>query len=420
MAGDSAAASGSGWLKWVEGANEPNANNITISITDSIQTAVQSGIVGLGNAPHPITVIGPSITFTMPRPETTITAYALPSDLATIEANSTYCNAHIYPQTNPDWDDGSGRNGAINDITIGMSAAYGPQPIMCTEWHPTLKNTQGITQATLQSQYEPYYATIFCLAAFREGLKGWFWRSLFDFGTTQCGLFPTNATNPRNSAYAIRAMYSLTGDLGSTKLSFTPGLLNYTITGLPAAQPGAPFTGGQTALFQNSAGTFFLYVWNSQNAPGGTASQITLTFGTTMTSVTEYNVTGGAPTTPVQTKTSVKSLTSSLNASAHLFVIQYPGTPAPGSGESPNDTIIVTGDSKVITDAAGNIWGINASGQVTRRRRCRLNDIRDHRDRLCERSCVEMGANCWSMVLQEFSERLMVCSHYSQSAACIS
>jgi hypothetical protein len=365
FAGGSAGPSGAGWLRWVEGVSEPNLNSIAVGVTDQIQQGIGSGIASIGAMAHPITIIGPSIAFTIPKPDTTITAYASAVDIATLTANSTFCNAHIYPPTNPDWDDGSGRSGVMHDVSVGMTNAFGPQPIMCTEWHPTLKNTQGVTQSTLQALYEPYYATIFCLAAFREGLQGWFWRSLFDFGTTQCGLFPTNATNPRNSAYAIRAMYSLTGDKGATKLSFTPGLLNYTITGLPSAQPGAPFTGGQTALFQNSAGTFFLYVWNSQNAPGGTASQITLTFGTTMTSVAEYNLTGGAPTTPVQTKTAVKSLTSSLNASVHLFVIQYPGTPAPGNGESPNDTIIVTGDSKVITDAAGNIWGINASGQVT-------------------------------------------------------
>lgn len=143
------------------------------------------------------------------------------------------------------------------------------------------------------------------------------------------GLWATDARTdtPRGPAYVLRAMYQLTGDTGSTKRTFSPGMLDYTVSGLqPAASGDAPNSGGQHMLFQNSSGKFFLFVWNSQQAPGGTTQQVTITFNShTMTSVVHYDLTNNPASnmTAISTQNAVRSLSFGLNASVHLFVITY-------------------------------------------------------------------------------------------------
>ena len=320
-----------GWLKWVEGLNEPNTNFgngiVAPSITDQIQEAIWSSAETITGNEYPVTVAGPSIVAGLPNPEGYITPdYAAASDMTILLANSTICNCHFYPPSECDMDDTSSRGGAFNDIVIGFGVAYDNQPIIITEWHPTLYNSDPSLQ--LDPTYDAYYTPCYFLSAFRAGIEAWFWYCLFDFGTAYlCGLFPQNATNPRPAAYVIRAMYQLTGDSSAAlKHSFTPGLLNFTIANLQSALANAPNTGGQYMLFQNSAGTFFLFVWNVQVNPGGAPNEVTITFNDkAMTSVTEYDLTSNptSNTTALQTLTDVLSLTTALDASVHLFVIEY-------------------------------------------------------------------------------------------------
>lgn len=324
----SSSSNGTGWLKWLEGLNEPNtdfgAGTVPEATALSIQQNIWSSAQPLNTNPFPVTIAGPSIAVGTPNPENSVFAYINNPDLTTLIANESVSNVHIYPVSQCDMDDGSGRNGLMNDYAQGMVVAYPGKSTLVTEWHPTLFNIEG---HVLDPAYDAYYAPMFCLSAFRAGFLGWFWYSLFDFATFNLtGLFPQNATNPRPVANVIRAMYSLTGDSGTGKRTFIPGKLDYTIGNLPAPLAGAPNTGGQSMLFQSSAGKFFLWIWNAQVDPGGSPVQVRITFNSRpMTSVTEYDLTTNpaANTTPVQTLNSVQSMTISLTASVHLLVIQY-------------------------------------------------------------------------------------------------
>ena len=136
---------------------------------------------------------------------------------------------------------------------------------------------------------------------------------------------------PSTTAYAMQAMYQLTGDPNSAiRHSFSPSKLNYTATGLPAAAGFSSLSGGRTALFENSAGEFFIFVWNEENTYGGAAVPVTINFPTTsMTSVTEFvpsnTSTTTAPMTAVQTVTSAKSITINLApGETHLLRVVYP------------------------------------------------------------------------------------------------
>ena len=142
------------------------------------------------------------------------------------------------------------------------------------------------------------------------------------------GLFPQSGTDtPRQAAQVVRAMYVLTGDTGTDKLTFTPGSLEYTITGLPGPVSPSTFAGGQDLLFQNSTGTFFLYVWNAQVSPGGSSSSLTVTFGSSVSSATLYRISDSsspsAPTTALQT-VSGTSITWDMDANVYLVVISSP------------------------------------------------------------------------------------------------
>lgn len=304
------------WLQWIEGLNEPNDQSyVPIANVISIQQSIDN--IGVAN------VMGPSLVFGLPYPY----GYIVPPYMTQTNANTlgtmqTATNIHFYPPYNPDIDDGSNSSGMFNEIKVGFNQLWNT-PQFITEWHPTLFNSKGhVSNPT----YDSYYAPMFCLSAFRANYQGWWWYALFDFGTTYtCGLFPTSGTDtPRPVANTIKAMYNLPGDNGSNKHTFTPGNLNYTITGLPSPLNNSPNSGGQSMLFQNSNGMFALYVWNSQQNPGGNNHPITINFnGKPVTQVIEYNISGNTPFNVIQTANNVASVSANLNTEVLLFTIKY-------------------------------------------------------------------------------------------------
>jgi len=302
---------------WIEGSNEPNndfgSGQVPSAVVQDIQTQLFAG------RPPGVEVLGPSIVFGMPYPEGYILPAYVPSTTS-LSSGMTLSNGHFYPPRNPDIDDGSGRGGSFDDVVVGLTKVYGKKPVI-TEWHPTLYNNDGHSSDDMLAAY---LTPINMLSANRLGVSGMWWYSLFDYGSTyKSGLFPTNATNPRPAAYAIRAMYSLTGDKGQNKRTFSPGKLAYTVSGLPSpVNAASPHTGGQHALFQSSDGRFFLFLWNSQLTYGGPKVPVTVKFGSAVHSVSEYNLNAGATAmTALQSLSNVSGLTSQLDASARLLVV---------------------------------------------------------------------------------------------------
>lgn len=314
-----------GCVSYVEGYNEPNGiGGETAAQTAAGQQEYGSSVVWNYSD---VRVASPSIVFGLPIPEGYMTGW-MGSEQATIASNSEVYTVHFYPSGNIDFDDGSGRGGEMNDVFQGINLGYGKSKSqIITEWHPTEYN--NIATQIYNPLYDAYYAPLYMLSAFRLGYLGYVWWALVDFNSsyTGNGLWPTDPTTntPRNAAYVIRAMYALTGDTGATKRTFAPGMLNYTVSGLPPATSGSPNSGGQTMLFQNSAGRFFLYVWNSQPTPGGHSVPVTITFESMMASVTEYDLTTTPPSnlTAVQTMTNTKTITIQLNAGVRLLAIDY-------------------------------------------------------------------------------------------------
>lgn len=313
-------AAGGGYITTLEGSNEPNNNSIAAAAVTTYQQSTYAEAQSLG-----LKTVQASIVVGEPFAEGWVTSY-FGGNTNAINGYADINNLHYYPSSLPDLDDGSNRAGEMGDYITGIGVAFpGGKPLYITEWHPTLYNNKG---HAADLTYQAYYAAMFILSAFRRGAAAYYWFSLFDYGANMlAGLFTTDSTTPKLPAYVIQAMFALLPDKWSNKHTFTPGKLNYTTTGLPAAiNAASPYTGGQTLLLQNSNGQFFLFVWNAQVDPNGTAANATISFPShSPAQIVEYNLTKtpASAQTPVQTVNNAASITISLAADVHLLVITY-------------------------------------------------------------------------------------------------
>jgi len=353
-------ANGTGWLSWAEGLNTPNDGSVTAANCITVQQAIYTGCTATQSLTYPVTAVGPSFTYATLPPEgaSAITGYLTAGQKTALLASTTLASIRYFPALNPGYDDSAGRGGNSDDVAVGLSNYYG-KPLIVGEWHPTSGNTDSPSHA-IDDSFGAFYAALMMLHAHRLGFVAWFWKSLFDIGRsgespwTRVGLFPNAGSDtPRLPARTIRAMYALTGDTGASKRSFTTSRLDYSISGLPAAGSNAtPWTGGHHRLFQNSGGTFYLFVWNEQRPILGSATTVTIAFARSMARVVHYDLTTDPTTaeTPVTTQTNITSLTFSLTASVHLFVISPLGSIVPT--ESAQDTTL-SSPAGAIYDAAG-------------------------------------------------------------------
>lgn len=332
---------GTGWLEFVEGVNEPNTNFGSGTVPADLVVAAQAvlGPVGAIAGPHPIRVLGPSIVFGLPHPGGWITpGYFNAAQMASIKANSSLANAHVYPPDQVDVDDGSG-NGALGDVVADLTKVYG-QPIVDTEVHPSLYNMfsrvndQGKTEypRRLDPVLDAYYAACLLLSSYRRGIVASYWYALMDYGWDDgnprftgdpprpagpvfaSGLFPkTGGVSPRPAAATLRAMFALTGDPGATRLTFETGSLEYSIDN-PLVEHD---------LFQNSIGVFFLFLRpKAQSLVDGPTTPFTVSFAKPRSRVRAYKVT--APVTPTlvqQDRSNTTSMAMFLSGSVQLLVI---------------------------------------------------------------------------------------------------
>jgi len=361
-------AGGTGWMTWAEGLNTPNDGSITAANCVTVQQTLYNAVAATRTMANPVTTVGPSFTYNTLPPETStaIANYLTTQQKADLLASSSLASVRFFPTLNPEADDSSSRGGNADDVALGHGVYFG-KPLIMGEWHPTSGNTDSPSHA-IDDSFGAFYAALGMLNFHRLGYEAWFWKSLFDIGQsgdspfTRVGLFPNSGSGtPRLPARTIRAMYALTGDSGSKKRTFRPSKLDYTITGLQAPGSNAtPWSGGHHRLYQNSGGTFFLFLWNEQRPILGTGATITVSFIRTMAQVVHYDLTTDPLTaeTAVATLTNIATLSFSLTASVHLLVISPQGSIIPT--ESAQGTTLNTA-SGAIHDAAGIAYSLVAN-----------------------------------------------------------
>jgi hypothetical protein len=305
------------WVAFVEGGNEPNTN-----FGAPYQTGVDAGTElpaqqQIYAAVHPlgIPVAAPSVVGDY----SGIATY-WGSNLAGVVAASDLYNTHLYPNH-------GGPNGSnqLHDWSQAVSTNdWSNKGGIITEWQPALYN--DVTDDASCA----YFTPIMLLSGFVDfHVQAIAWWEMFDYPgfSPHTGLFKDTVANPYPAAEAIRSMYALTGDKGSSKRTFTPGKLDVTVTGLPAGDNA--YDGGRYAVFQNSSpGTFFVFVWNEQAALAtGATSPVTVTFNAEpMKKVVDYSLTNPASPTPapIQTLTNVSTVHMDLTTEVRLLEVTHP------------------------------------------------------------------------------------------------
>jgi len=310
-------ASQGNWVKFIEGGNEPNTNfgSYQTGVAPSVELAAMQKIYA---AVHPlgIPVAAPSVVGS----DSGIASYWGSSLTGAVAATDRY-NTHLYPNN-------GGPNGAnqLHDWSIGVSTMdWGAKRGIVSEWQPVLYNQKATDDASCA-----YWAPIMLLSGFVDfQLEAIVWYELFDYPgfSPHVGMFADTAEHPYPAANALKAMYGLTGDKGPAKHTFTPGKLDVTVTGLPTGDNA--YAGGRYAVFQNSSpGTFFVFVWNEQDALAtGTTTPVTVKFNAgPMARVVDYSLTNptSASPTPKQSLTGVSEVTLDLTTEVRLLQVTHP------------------------------------------------------------------------------------------------
>jgi hypothetical protein len=209
----------------------------------------------------------------------------------------------------------------VTAYVAGLSAVY--QALICvTEFHPTLYNAEGYKpdQPGWSGTRDTYYTLLMLFRCARLGVPIWYY-ALFDYGSVyRCGLFPKDQNDPREVAYALRALCAICADRGEERYSFAPGRLDYTVAGADASV--------SHDLYQASDGTFFIVLWRSMPEPGGEPMAVALNFMAQPARIEEFDLGRLAADRvtenyePLQVSTSA-SIISQLDGSARVVRISY-------------------------------------------------------------------------------------------------
>jgi hypothetical protein len=289
-------------ISWVEGLNEPNTDfgsgEVPIEQTKAIQDAVWSGVGGTE-------VLGPSIVAGTPHPEGWITGYC-GAELAAINAAMHTGNGHYYPPGCPGIPD-SGYS--VAEYLTGINFAYGHESHF-TEFHPTLYNHAGCKpdQPGWHGTRDAYYALLTLFICAKLDVVVW-WYALFDYGVDYvCGLFPTNAQNPRPAAAAIRTLCRMCGARGDD--DYAPGRLEVEVTGLPED--------ANYDLYQASDGAFLIPIWRAAPELGGAAVPVHIDLAYEA-EISEWDI---ITDQEIQAPTRTASLTVQLDAGCRMVIVR--------------------------------------------------------------------------------------------------
>lgn len=207
-------------------------------------------------------------------------------------------NMHSYPTS-------SGMPSAVSNSWIPQwQKISGSKPLWTTEagYHNALAAaTPGISQLATAKYYSRFFFEYFNRGVVRANLY-----ELMDEGVSNTdremswGLVAFDGT-PKQQYAPVKNVIALLSDAGS---SFTPGKLNYTLTGALSTT--------HTSLFQKRNGHFYLVIWqeikvvNSSFADiTNAADAVTLTLGTPATAINVYRPRTGTGTIQTGSGTSI-------------------------------------------------------------------------------------------------------------------
>ena len=203
-----------------------------------------------------------------------------------LSAYCNYANAHTYPSGAP--------LSAIQQLNADALLAASSRPVINTEF--------GYDTNTISQSLAAQYTIDGLLDAYQQGDVKTYLYALFDDGSGNFGLMNQDGT-AKPAGLALHDVTTLLKDTGSKAASFTPGSLNYTLSG----------SGENSLLMQKSDGTDWIAVWDE----AGTTQNVTLTLGANASAIKVFDPITG--TTATQTVNNTNTVTVSLGGDALLI-----------------------------------------------------------------------------------------------------
>jgi serralysin len=271
-------------------------------------------------------------------------------------AYATDANAHTYPNAGQLPDD------AIQQVNTLAEMAASGQPVITTEigWSTSVFSETAIAKYVLDAVMD----------GIKDGDRGMYFYGLYDDGSGNWGLFNPNGT-PRPAATALHDLTTLLTDTGTNAASFTPGALNYTLSGTQS--------GDNSVLIEKSNGSLWLSLWNETEA-ANRPHTITVNLGAQAASVVEYDPLTG--TSSIKTWSNVSSVQVSVPdhpvlleivgvaASAGTAKTVPPPVPAPASPSDlslklPSPQIVTAGTTRAISGiSVSDAWAASNPGTM--------------------------------------------------------
>jgi hypothetical protein len=311
-----------GGVAAIEGPNELNVPSNDVSynglsatnpaVADEIMQAIYQGVVSTPSLAG-IEIYNASVS------EGTAGWSTFESGLGNESAYVNDANAHVYygsgeqPQTQ-----------LLYELPHAQEAVPGG-PIVITETGYLTQGTGSVDQIT-----EAREMLNALMDAYKDGVSQTYLYQLLDDSTDTAGsaagdayaLFNADGT-PKLAATAIHDLIAILADTGANAQTFTPGSLDYSLTGLPSD--------GNSLLMEKSNGAFDISIWAEPDIWNPTtntdisvaATNVTVSLGATYKTVEVFDPLAG--TAPIATYTNVSSVVIGLTD--HPLIVEIEPSP---------------------------------------------------------------------------------------------
>ena len=244
-----------------------------------------------------------------------------------LSAYATYANAHTYPNV------GQSPGSAIAQLNADAKLAAASRPVITTEigWTTTSFSETAIAQYVVDATFD----------GIADGDAGMYFYALYDDSSGNFGLFNSDGT-ARPAATALHDLTTLLADTGSTAGTFSPGSLNYTLSGTQ--------TTDNSILIEKSNGSFWIGLWNE----GGTTHTVTVTLPSVASEIEVFDPVTG--TASIESASNASSI--SVSVGGDPLLIEIVGVSASGGSGTSTTTSSGSGTS---TSSGGSGSGTSTS-----------------------------------------------------------
>jgi len=253
-----------------------------------------------------------------------------------LSAYATYANAHTYPNV------GQLPNAAIEALNSDAKLAATTRPVMTTEigWTTTSFSETAIAQYAVDATFD----------GIADGDAAMYFYALYDDSSGDFGLFNADGT-ARPAATALHNLTTLLADTGATAATFTPGSLNYSLSGTQSTD--------NAILIEKSNGSFWIGLWNE----GGATHTVTVTLPAAAAEIEVFDTITG--TSSIESASNANSVAVSLGSDPLLIeVVPAAASSSGGSGSSTTTTTTGSG-SGTSTTPTGPTFTLPSSETTT-------------------------------------------------------